>query len=176
MKNRLITLVALLIGLACGTAQAQRRYLPVIDLVEVPVTLAATKSLTAAQVRSAIVGAALAAQWDVEPNADGSLTLSLWKDMEYRIVMRATYTDATYTLRYVSSENLKTIVPLEFGAPVADLRDNLNEYAKGWREKRGALLPESKFAVDRHSPYIHPTYELFVYELSSGVRRHLRLL
>lgn len=175
MKKSFAALLALLICLACGSVQAQRRILPAVELVDVPAAIAATKSLSAPQIRGAIVAAALAAQWDVEPMPDGSLTLVLYKDMEYRITMRATYTDAAYTLRYVGSENLK----METGeqARASDFRSQSHaDYAKEWRINRGSKQPEFKYAVDRADVWIHPTYELMVYELSAGVRRHLRLL
>lgn len=102
------------------------------------------------------------------------MVLSTLRDMEYRITMRATYTPTTYSLTYVSSQNLKTLkaddyIPIKHG-------ETLENYAKTWRETRGALQPEYTYAVNRADLSIHPTYELLVYELSAGVRRHLRLV
>lgn len=177
MKKSFWILLVLVFSLAGGHAQAQRRVLPLIDLVNVPASIANAKALTSEQVRAAIIAAALAAQWDVEPMSDGSLKLSLLKDMEYSISMRATYSASSYSLIYVSSENLKTMTAAE--APRQDqfsTAETLAQYAEKWRSTRGATQPEFKFAIDRKDLSIHPTYELLVYELSAGVRRHLRLL
>lgn len=175
MKTIRSGLLILAFSLSSTLAHAQRRVLPVIDLVDVPVTLANAKALTAEQVRGAIVSAALAAEWDVEPQSDGSLRLSALREMDYRITVRATYAPTTYSLTYVSSENLKT-TDVGINTPDRPGFDSLADYVKQWRAARGARQPEYKFAVDRAGAYIHPTYELMVYELSAGVRRHLRLI
>lgn len=173
MINLLKLSLALLL-VACSTSSmAQRRYLPLMDLVDVPVSLASAKPMSAEQVRAAIIGAALAAEWDVDANSDGSLTLSAFRDMEYRVTMKASFSDSKYSLVYVSSENLKTSSG-EKSEPRPGL-ESLGTYIENWRKSRGTLQPEFKFAVDRTGIYIHPTYELLVYELSAGIRRHLRV-
>ena len=168
-------LIYVLIFIACGSASAQRRVLPIVDLIDVPVALANTKNLTADQVRGAIVASALAAEWDVELMSNGSLHLSVYKNMEYRITMQATYTATKYTLLYIGSENLRTT---DSGIlnPTPTGEETLASYAEKWRSSRGAKQPEFKFAIDRQNLFIHPTYELLVYELSAGIRRHLRLI
>ncbi|HEU6454131.1 MAG TPA: hypothetical protein VN201_01570 [Roseateles sp.] len=168
-------LLCLLLCLASATAMAQRRVLPVVDLVNVPVSLATKKTLTADQVRAAIVSAALAAEWDVDPQPDGSLRLNVLKDMEYSVAVRATFTPTTYSLAYLGSENLKTTDPGIF-TPDRPGQETLSSYATNWRATRGAKQPEAPYAVDRAGAFIHPTYEQLVYELSAGVRRHLHLV
>lgn len=168
-RIRLI-LIASLLAL-CFNANAQRRVLPLIELVDVPVSLATSKPLSADQVRSAIINGALTTQWDVEQQVDGTLRLSTWRDMEYRITMVASHTSDRYSLRYVSSENLKMSDP--FGQNPAD---SLADYASRWRATKGALAPEYKYATPKGDLVIHTTYELLVYELSASIRRHLKVL
>ena len=171
MQKLLLLLTALLLSLASNIVQAQRRPMPMVDVIDVPVSLASSKALRPDQVRAAIVAATLTTQWDLEETSDGSMTLSILKDMEYRVTLRATYTATSYSLTYVSSENLKTATRTlsSDGYP-----DSPEAYASNWRATRTATQPEFKFAVEHASRSIHPTYELLLYELSASVRRHLR--
>ncbi len=167
----LLIFAALCLGI--GSAQAQRRVLPVADLVEVPVSLATAKPLTSDQVRKAIIGAALIERWDVEPAGPGALKLSTWRDMEYRVTLEAKFSPSSYSLTYVNSEGLKTD-DIELMSPMSPTGETLASYAAKWRAIRAARVPEHKFAVDRSGKYIHPTYELMLYELSAGIKRHLK--
>jgi len=75
--NRRLLLLALSASLVVSSAFAQRRNLPLVDLVDVPVALAAPPTpLSANEVRNAIIAAALASEWDVEIEQDGSLRLT----------------------------------------------------------------------------------------------------
>jgi len=169
---RSVALVALLANL--GAAHAQRRAIPVAELVDVPVSMATSKPLTAQQVRGAIVAASLASEWDVEPDGEGVLRLKVFKDFDSRVELRAIYSATNYSLRYVSSEGLRygdseDLAQAALTAPLA-------VFTEKWRQTRAAAQPEFKFAVDRPVGVIHPTYEQWVYELSAGIRRHLRVI
>lgn len=166
--------VAVALAMACNPAFAQR-LLPVAELVNVPASLSTAVKPTGTQMRSAIVAAALAAEWDVEPLADGSLTLTYWRDLNYSIVLKAIFDDAHYSLRYVSSDRMsekqtRLMPPSTMGG------ESPETYTKRWREGRSDRAPEFRFAVDRADLSISNDYEPLLYQLSAGIRRHLRLL
>jgi len=169
--NRRLLLLALSASLVVSSAFAQRRNLPLVDLVDVPVALAAPPTpLSANEVRNAIIAAALASEWDVEIEQDGSLRLTAVRDFDNRLILNAKYSPTAYSLRYVSSENISV-------RPEGDFRQTgptpLEVYAREWRMTRSARQPEAKYAVDRVST-IHPGYEDALFALSASIRRHLR--
>lgn len=174
--TRLFKPIALIVlAVACTTAFGQRRGLPIAELVDVPTSIATAKTVTPEQLRAAVVAAALAAQWDVDPQADGTLLLSYFKDLNYRIVLRAFLGNGTYSLRYVSSENMSETAEARM-PPTGIGQPTIEQEAQRWRTNRSTRAPEFRFAVDRKDLLIHGDYEPILYELSAGIRRHLHLL
>ena len=163
--------LAIFLALAVGSAIAQRRSIPVVELIDVPVSIATTRTMTADQVKATIITAALASDWDIELQTDGTLRLLYLRDFESRIEMSAKFTGTSYSLRYLSSENLNY-------AADGEVRNNIYPplpiFTKDWRATRAARQPEFKYAVDQPNAIIHPAYEAYVYEFSASIRRHLR--
>ncbi|MEY4564922.1 MAG: hypothetical protein RLZZ618_4199 [Pseudomonadota bacterium] len=162
---------------AVGAAQAQRTGVPVVEFRDIPVSLATQKSLTAEQVRQAIQVTATAERWDMVTLADGSLQLTTLKNGKHTVVMNMTYSASTYSLLYKSSDKLnysKNVIqrPTNFGiGPI-----NVIEDARLKQIARFSALPESKYAVALDDTLIHPSYEAWLHELLSGVRRQLSVL
>lgn len=103
MIGRALLIFALV--LTCVPALAQR-LLPVAELVNVPTSIATVKKLAPEQVRAAVIAAGLAAEWDVEPQADGSLKMTYFRDLNYSIVLNASFDAAHYSLRYLGSDRM----------------------------------------------------------------------
>ena len=170
--TRMISLAAsALLALCVTCAHAQRRNIPVADLIDVPVSLATPKSKTSDQVRTAIIAAALASECDLEPVGEGAFRVSLVREFDSRVVMNIRYSATEYSLTYEGSGNLSYLAQGDLRNHVGPITpaDNTRE----WRSSRAAKQPEFKYAVDRIST-IHPAYEQYLYEFSASVRRQLR--
>jgi hypothetical protein len=170
-----ISLALLSLFLASTAAMAQRRYMPIAELIDVPTTVATSKIVTPEQLRGAVIAAALAAEWDAEPQPDGTLLLTYFKDLNFKVVLRATFAETSYSLRYVSSDRMSE-TSLSRLPPYPSSSEPLPMQAKRWREGKSDRAPDFRYAVDRPDLVIHQDYEVLLYELSAGVRRHLRLL
>ena len=166
---RLISLIALCV-FATSSAHSQRRSILITELVSVPISLATTAKPSPSQVRETIIAAAIAAQWDIEPQPNGALRASAVRDFDTRLTVDIYYTEADYSLRYVGSENLNYYARGEHRTEHVPL----SEYMADWRSSRSAKQPEFKYSVDKAVPLIHPSYEGYLYELSASIRRHLR--
>ena len=101
--------------LAVSSAQAKRQA-PLIDTPRVAVLNAQGQSLTAEQIRSAILSGAKAVGWLVNTDAPGTLLLSYNKQNKHYVVIRLDYDAQGYQARYVSSTNLNYETPAEGGA------------------------------------------------------------
>ncbi|MEY4564923.1 MAG: hypothetical protein RLZZ618_4200 [Pseudomonadota bacterium] len=161
---------------ATGAAHAQRGRVPLVDFVDIPVSLGSAKALSTEQVRQAVLLAAVAERWDVTPLPDGRLKLNLVKGDQYTVEVIVAYSAESYSARYVSSTNLNFLEgppPPEFN--VARARADARA-AIEVQTARFAVFPEAKYAIRREATLIHPAYELSMHELLGGVRRHLSLL
>ncbi|MEO8153588.1 MAG: hypothetical protein ABI605_11000 [Rhizobacter sp.] len=170
MKNFARLAAVTVLWLSLSAAHAQFR-VPLAELVDVPVSLGVAKPVAIAQVRAAIIAAALAGEWDVEPVGEDTVRLKALRDFDNRLELVVKYSSAAYSIRYVRSENLgerrtNSLPPLP-GGP-AEL-----EEIRQWRKTRAGVLPEFKYSQDKEAYMIHPVYEQWLYELSSGIRRHL---
>jgi len=85
--------------------------------------------------------------------------------------MNVQFTESSYSIRYVSSENLNfsALGELRQAGPLP-----LDQHTREWRSTRSAKQPEFKYALDKPVVIIHPAYEAYLYELSASIRRHLR--
>lgn len=103
--------------LASGAVLA-RASVPVVDLVDQPVTTASGKALTVDEVQKAIRSAAEARKWVVVTQPDGRLAASLsWSGNKHTIVINIACQPDRYALTYKDSINMNYTTNLD-GKPV----------------------------------------------------------
>ena len=102
MKGRIGALAAIAITMALGGCA---RTAPIVQLDNVPVTPSTAKSLTAAQVRAAILAAGTSLGWRLTDTGPGRLegTLQL---RGHTAVVDIPYTPSNYGIKFKRGENL----------------------------------------------------------------------
>ena len=100
--------------LAMSSVQAKRQA-PLIDPPRVAVRHANGSSLSAEQIKVAIVSGAKAIGWVITTDTPGTLVLSYNKQNKHLAVIRATYDAEGYQLHYVNSTNLNYETPVDGG-------------------------------------------------------------
>jgi hypothetical protein len=163
-----------ILGLALQ-AHAQRTPVPVVSFENVPVSLSAEKRLEAAQVKQAIEKAAPLAKWVLVPQADGTFEAIFTKEGKHTVVVQVRYDSEKYSVRYVSSENMKFIKTADF-ANVANVQthNHMVAAAEASQRKRFASRLESAYVVSDPASLIHPFYEDWVHILLYAIRIQLR--
>jgi hypothetical protein len=96
---RKIGVIVLMAGLVACAA------VPIQNVDNAPVTSATGKTLTTTQVRDAIVRAGVSLGWMMKDNGPDKLTGTLLL-RTHTAVVDIPYSPASYSIRYVSSENL----------------------------------------------------------------------
>jgi hypothetical protein len=111
MKS-IVNLLLMLATLAIATgAHAQRPPVPIVNHENVPVTTSSGKQPTAEQVKQAIINGAVAKKWTVTHTADGQkLHVKLFVNNKHTVVSEIENTDKSYSIRYVSSIDMKFAV------------------------------------------------------------------
>ncbi|WP_374675230.1 hypothetical protein [Ideonella sp.] len=148
-------------------AHAQRTPVPVMDFIDVPVSLATDRPQTAETVQAAFLRAAPRRGWQVQPEAPGTLKGVYEKGEKHRVVVAITYDAQRYSVRYVDSVNMK------YGDAPMEL-----SVARSTRvaaaEQRAMFMDRPESAYAKPSAFvIHPFYERWVHELLSAVRSEL---
>lgn len=163
-----------IVGLALQ-AHAQRTPVPVVSFENVPVSLAANKPLEAAQVKQAIEKAAPLAKWVLVPQPDGTFQAIFTKEGKHMVMVQIRYDAEKYSVRYVSSDNMKYTSAVE-DANVANVQTHNHMLAAAEASQRQlfASRPESAYVVSDRAFLIHPFYEDWVQVLLAAIRLQLR--
>lgn len=124
MKSKLIA--AILITLAFVAQAAYARTDPLVNHDNLPVVTLSGKTVTAAQIKQAIMLAAAAKTWTVLEQTDGSLLATLNIRNKHTVMARIVYTAEKYSITYLDSVNMN--FGHELGVPV--IHPNYNRWVK----------------------------------------------
>ena len=100
MKSALVAALAASMLLAAGCRTA-----PIQNLTDVPVSTPSGKSLSAAQVRTAIIGAGSGLGWKIVDAGPGKLEGTL-KLREHTAIVDIPYSATKYSINYKGGENI----------------------------------------------------------------------
>lgn len=172
IRSRLALAACLLAAQAA--AHAQRTPVPVMDFIDVPVSLATNRPQTADSVQAAFLRAAPRRGWQVQPEAPGTLKGVYEKGEKHRVVVAITYDAQRYSVRYVDSVNMKYApeIPSAFTRSAAPMSSSGAELAMEEQRRAFAQRPEAAYGVPRKA-VIHPFYERWVHELMGAVHSEL---
>ena len=175
---KIVRNVLLVAGLlACAfAAQAQRTPVPVVNFENIPVALSTDQRLTAEQVKQAFVAAGASAGWAMVAKADGALEATFRKGDKHTAVVAIQYSPVSYSVRYVSSFNLKYADSVPPGFERSNYGGkSLAVTAAETQDKLYASRPEAAYERPDPKAVIHPFYERWLHELLDGVRAQLRI-
>lgn len=170
-------LAAALLAAAFG-AQAQRTLVPVMNFEAVPVSLSTPKRLSAEQVKAAFMAAGLATQWELAPVRPGVIEATYRKGNKHTVVVEVSYDAETYSVRYVSSINMKfEAEPRNFETRYTNRLGGsatTAELAASKQQDYFAGSPEARYGKPDPKAVIHPFYERWVHDLLDAVRLRLK--
>lgn len=106
MKNKL-SLAVLLSCLLFANLALARAIVPIDSLENLPVNSATGKSIKAQEIEQAIIAAAGINQWTVDKREPGLVTATLNVRNKHMISVKITYTTESYSVQYLSSDNMK---------------------------------------------------------------------
>lgn len=174
--NKTVRQWAVALGLcACmAAAQAQRTPVPVMNFEGIPVTLSTDKPLSPEQVRRAFISAGAVSGWAVEPKGDGQLEAVYRKGDKHTVVVALQYTATTYSLRYVSSINMKYADRIDSRYERPGAITSPAETAAQAQDKLFAGRPEGPYERPAAKAVIHPFYEAWVHALLDATRLQLK--
>lgn len=155
-------------ALFCLQAQAQRTPVPVTNFEAIPVALSTDAPLSREQVKRAFVVAGAASGWAVDAKGDGQLEAVYRKGDKHTVVVSVQYTPQQYSIRYVSSIDMKYSDESPRGY------ERLAGPAALEQRKLFKNRPEAPFERCDPKAVIHPFYERWVHELLDAVRLQLK--
>ena len=110
--------IAFALAVLASGAVLARASVPVVNLLDQPVTTASGKALTVEEVQKAIRSAAEARKWVVVTQPDGRLAASYsWNGNKHTIVINIACQPDRYSLTYKNSVNMNYATDLE-GKPM----------------------------------------------------------
>lgn len=171
-------LLVALLSLASG-AYAQRQLVPVVNFEAIPVAMSTSKALTAEQVKAAFIGAADGTPWELVPKGPGVIEATYRKGNKHTVVVEVTHDAQTYSVRYVSSVNMKYEAdPRNYEALYTNRQSGATaaELAAKKQQESFSGSPDAPYAKPDAKAVIHPFYERWVHELLDGVRKKLRTI
>jgi|SRR6267378_850577 len=110
MQNQSLNFAVLIAALVAASAVHARSTVPIIDHEKIAVVTGSGKSIDADSVKKAIAaGVASSRKWELHPAADGkTLQAALsWNANKHTIVVEIVPTATQYSVKYVSSINMK---------------------------------------------------------------------
>src|SRR6267143_6452002 len=110
MQNQSLNFAVLIAALVAASAVHARSTVPIIDHEKIAVVTGSGKSIDADSVKKAIAaGASNGRKWELRPAADGkTLQAALsWNANKHTIVVEIVPTATQYSVKYVSSINMK---------------------------------------------------------------------
>ncbi len=169
-------LLMLGLSLAAATAQAQRLPVPVMNFENIPVSLSTDKPLSAEQVQRALVAGGANAGWEVVPKGEGRLEATYRKGDKHAVVVAIEFAPSRYSLRYVSSVNMKyaASIPVGYERTGAFGTRSPAAAAAEAQDKLFAGKPEAPYEQPDPKAVIHPFYERWVHDLLDAVRLQLK--
>lgn len=169
-------LLMLGLSLAAVTAQAQRLPVPVMNFENIPVSLSTDKPLSAEQVRRALVAGGASAGWEMAPKGEDRLEATYRKGDKHTVVVAIEFGPTRYSLRYVSSVNMKYAdsTPPGYERTGAFGTRSPASAAAEAQDKLFAGKPEAPYERPDPKAVIHPFYERWVHELLDAVRLQLK--
>lgn len=173
--KRLSACCALLLALAGGSTWAQRTLVPVVDYVDVPISIYTSATLSTEQVRQAMLQAAPSAEWTVTPQPDGQLEATFNKGDKHRIVVLIAFDAQKLSLSYKSSIEMR-YRDQPYPTAQRSLRFGIESESEQAEKKQQARLSrrlEWPYAKPHGEAVIHPFYDDWVGRLLNAV--HARL-
>jgi hypothetical protein len=176
---KIVRTCLLVLGLLGCTvaAQAQRTPVPVMNFENIPVSLSTDKRLSTEQVKRAFVAAGVVAGWDIVAKSDGLLEATFRKGDKHTVVVTIRYDATSYSIRYVSSVNLKYAdsMPQGYERSGSYAGKTLASTAAETQDKLFAGRPEEPYERPDPKAVIHPFYERWLHELLDNVRGQLKV-
>lgn len=129
MKNKL-SLAVLLSCLLFANLALARSVVPIDTLENLPITSATGKSIKAQEVEQAILTAAGINQWNVDKREPGLVIATLNVRNKHIISVKIPYTTESYSLQYLSSDNMK----YEVKEGVPSIHPFYNRWVKNLRD------------------------------------------